>query len=57
MTQENNLAPIVLFTYNRPDYTKQIVEALQKNEIAKYQLYLPDKAQFEKAMNKIIEEE
>lgn len=45
MTQENNstfniqnstldLAPIVLFVYNRPDHTKQTVEALQKNELA-----------------------
>lgn len=29
-----NLAPIVLFVYNRPDHTKQTVEALQKNELA-----------------------
>lgn len=29
------LAPIVLFVYNRPDHTKQTVEALQKNELAK----------------------
>lgn len=28
------LAPIVLFVYNRPDHTKQTVEALQKNELA-----------------------
>lgn len=46
MTQENNstfniqhsslenLAPIVLFVYNRPDHTKQTVEALQKNVLA-----------------------
>lgn len=38
MTQENNskldLAPIVLFAYNRPYHTKQTVEALQKNELA-----------------------
>ena len=45
MTQENNLkfniqhstldlAPIVIFVYNRPDHTKQTVEALQKNELA-----------------------
>lgn len=38
MTQENNskldLAPIVLFVYNRPYHTKQTVEALQKNELA-----------------------
>ena len=29
-----NLAPIVLFVYNRPWHTKQTVEALQKNELA-----------------------
>lgn len=38
MTQENNskldLAPIVLFVYNRPWHVKQTVEALQKNELA-----------------------
>jgi len=30
----NNVAPIVLFVYNRPWHTKQTVEALQKNELA-----------------------
>ena len=30
-----NLAPIVLFVYNRPWHTKQTIEALQKNELAK----------------------
>ena len=29
-----NLAPIVLFTYNRPDHTRKTVEALQKNTLA-----------------------
>lgn len=29
------LAPIILFVYNRPDHTRQTVEALQKNEFAK----------------------
>ena len=29
-----NLAPIVLFTYNRPLHTRQTIEALQKNELA-----------------------
>lgn len=29
-----NLAPIVLFVYNRPWHTQQTVEALQKNELA-----------------------
>ena len=31
----NNLAPIVLFTYNRLDHTKQTVEALRANLYAK----------------------
>lgn len=30
----NELAPIVLFVYNRPWHTQQTVEALQKNELA-----------------------
>ncbi len=30
-----NLAPIVLFVYNRPDHTRKTVEALQKNELAR----------------------
>jgi hypothetical protein len=39
MTQENNsklndLAPVVLFAYNRPRHIRQTVEALQKNELA-----------------------
>lgn len=28
------LAPIVIFVYNRPEHTRQTVEALQKNELA-----------------------
>ena len=31
---KKNLTPIVLFVYNRPDHTRQTVEALQKNELA-----------------------
>jgi len=31
---ETELAPIVLFAYNRPWHTQQTVEALQKNELA-----------------------
>jgi GT2 family glycosyltransferase len=30
----SNLAPIVLFVYNRPDHTKKTVQALQKNDLA-----------------------
>lgn len=29
------LAPIILFVYNRPDHTKQTIEALAKNNLAK----------------------
>jgi len=28
------LAPIIIFTYNRPDHTRKTIEALQKNELA-----------------------
>jgi putative methyltransferase (TIGR04325 family) len=31
---KNKLSPIVLFTYNRPNHTRQTVEALQKNHLA-----------------------
>ncbi|MDR0611932.1 MAG: glycosyltransferase family 2 protein, partial [Dysgonamonadaceae bacterium] len=31
----NDLAPIVLFVYNRPWHTRQVIEALQKNTLAK----------------------
>jgi len=30
-----NLAPIILFVYNRPGYTHQTIESLKKNELAK----------------------
>ena len=30
-----NLSPILLFVYNRPQHTKQTIEALQKNDLAK----------------------
>lgn len=29
-----NLAPIILFVYNRPQHTQQTIEALQKNDLA-----------------------
>src|SRR5690554_2038285 len=34
----NSLAPIVLFTYNRPDHTHKTVEALKMNKLAKESL-------------------
>lgn len=30
-----NLAPVILFTYNRPDHTKKVLDALAENELAK----------------------
>lgn len=32
---KNKLSPIILFVYNRPWHTRQTIEALQKNELAK----------------------
>ena len=34
MDTSNKLAPIVLFVYNRLDYTKKTIEALQTNQLA-----------------------
>jgi len=34
MNDNDNLAPVVLFVYNRPWHTQQMIEALQKNELA-----------------------
>ena len=50
-----NLAPIVLFVYNRPDHTKQTIEALQKNELAKdSELFIySDAAKIETAQQKV----
>lgn len=31
----SKISPIVLFTYNRPEYTKQTIEALIANPLAK----------------------
>ena len=53
----DNLAPIVLFVYNRPDHTKQTIEALQKNELAKKsELFIySDAAKNENAEKKVNE--
>jgi len=66
MAQDNNpvlniknstleLAPIVLFVYNRPDHTRQTVEALQKNELVdKSELFIySDAAKNENAVDKV----
>ncbi|MFZ4796146.1 MAG: glycosyltransferase family 2 protein [Bacteroidia bacterium] len=34
--KENNLAPIVLFVYKRPDHTKKVLDSLVQNKEAKY---------------------
>ena len=31
----NSLDPIVLFTYNRPKHTQNVLDSLEKNEVAK----------------------
>ena len=52
-----NLAPIVLFTYNRLDHTKKTVEALKRNNLAKYsRLYIfSDGARDEAGVEKVEE--
>ena len=54
---EKNYAPIVLFAYNRPEHTKQTIEALKKNEGAKEsEIYIfCDAAKNENAKQKVVE--
>lgn len=49
----DDLAPIILFVYNRPWHTQQTIEALQKNELAnESELYIySDEAKNEDARN------
>jgi putative methyltransferase (TIGR04325 family) len=35
MNMNNDLAPVTLFVYNRPEHTRKTIEALQKNFLAK----------------------
>jgi len=51
------LSPIVLFVYNRPWHTRQTIEALQKNELAKdSELYIySDAPKNENAIEKVEE--
>ena len=52
-----SLAPIVLFTYNRPWHTRQTIEALQKNELAQEsELFIySDAAKNEEVEEKVCE--
>lgn len=55
-----DLAPILLFVYNRPRHTKETVEALQKNELAEMsELFIfsdgPKGPEDEKAVNQVRE--
>ena len=34
MNGKREAAPVILFTYNRPDHTKRTIEALAANELA-----------------------
>ncbi len=54
---ENNLAPIVLFVYNRPIHTKQTIEALKKNYLAEEsELFIySDAAKNKDAQKKVYE--
>ena len=51
------LAPIVLFTYNRPQHTKETVEALRLNELANESelIIFADAAKNEEATNSVNE--
>lgn len=54
------LSPIVLFVYNRPDHTRQTIEALQKNDLASgSDLFIysdsPKDEKTEKEVNKVRE--
>ncbi|MEK6927626.1 MAG: glycosyltransferase family 2 protein [Nanoarchaeota archaeon] len=53
----NKLSPIVLFVYNRPWHTRQTVEALQKNPLAKEsELFIfSDGPKDEISINKVLE--
>jgi len=54
---KNNLAPIVLFVYNRPWHTKQTIEALQKNELARdSELFIYSDAPKNKKVEKQVKE-
>lgn len=52
---QNNLAPVVLFVYNRLDHTKQTIEALQRNELASQSdlVIFSDAAKNEKDIEKV----
>ena len=51
----NNLAPIVLFVYNRPEHTKKTIQALQANTLASdSELFIyTDAAKNEEAMDSV----
>jgi len=53
----NDLAPIVVFVYNRLDHTKQTIKALQKNDLAeKSELYIySDAAKNEEAQRDVTD--
>ena len=57
MTNKKDLAPIVLFVYNRLEHTKQTVEALEKNNLAKQSwLYIFSDAPKDKQSEKEVKE-
>ncbi len=57
LLQSVKLAPIALFVYNRPEHTRQTVEALQKNELAQWSdLFVFSDGAKNKAANPAVEE-
>ncbi len=55
--QSNEMAPIVLFVYNRPWHTRKTIEALQKNELAcESELYIyADGAKNDKVSQQVLQ--
>ncbi len=55
--QSNELAPIVLFVYNRPWHTRKTIESLQKNELAcESELYIyADGAKNDKVNEQVLQ--
>ena len=56
MEETRSLAPVILFTYNRPEHTKRTIEALAANELAaETDLYVfSDAAKKDRAKNMVI---
>lgn len=56
LSGDGNLAPVLLFVYNRPEHTKQTVEALKNNELAPFSdlIIYSDAGRTEKDQAKVL---